>query len=60
MPQKNNHDFKGKYPYVCVGTLVSIRITGFFCREAAFQNMKKRTKVYMGIKIVVDRQLNSS
>ena len=41
MPQKGNHDFKEKYPYVRVGTLVAMRITDIlikdscFCREAA-------------------------
>ena len=27
MLQMRNHDFKEKYPYTCVGTLVSMRIT---------------------------------
>ena len=27
MLEKSNHDFKGKYPHVCVGTLVSMHIT---------------------------------
>ena len=27
MPQKSDNDFKGKYPYVRVGTLVSMHIT---------------------------------
>ena len=33
-----------KYPYVHVGTLVSIRVTDIlvFCREAAFENKKKK------------------
>ena len=26
-PEKINHDFSKKYPYVCTGTLVSMRIT---------------------------------
>ena len=30
MPQKSNHYFKEKYPYVHVGTLVSTRATDIF------------------------------
>ena len=45
--QKSNHEFQEKYPHVCVGTLVSERITDIltknscFCSKAAFQNTKK-------------------
>ena len=36
MPQKNNHDFKGKYPYVRVGTLVSMRIKDILNKNTLF------------------------
>ena len=42
MPKKSNHDFKEKYPYVRMGTLVSMYIkdiltkTTFFSRGTAF------------------------
>ena len=34
MPQKSNHDFKEKYPYVRVDTLVSLRITNILTKIA--------------------------
>ena len=59
-PRKSNHYFKIKYPYVCVGTLVSMRITDimtknscfFFCHKAAFGKEAKTI-------IVVDTSLHS-
>ena len=47
MPLENNHDFKEKYPYVCMGTLVSIRFAdiltknnvGFFCPNIHFSKI---------------------
>ena len=35
MLQKSNHDFKEKCPYVCVGTLVSMRITDVLTKKTA-------------------------
>ena len=44
MPKKNNQDFKEKYTYVHVGTLVSMRIryifTAVFYRGTAFYHTK--------------------
>ena len=37
MPQKSNLDFRGKYPYVCVGTHVSMRIKdGYYDQKKLF------------------------
>ena len=48
-PQNNNHDFKEKYPYVRVGTLVFICITKIavlFC-AAVLQYTKKTHNTYV-------------
>ena len=43
MPQKSNHDFKGKYPYIRVCALVGIHDQNIiFCRGAAILGYEKR------------------
>ena len=36
MPQKGKHDFKGKYPYVRVGTLIPLCIKDISTKKAVF------------------------
>ena len=36
MTQKNNHDFEEKHPYVCVGTLVLMRMRDILTKKLFF------------------------
>ena len=48
MPQKSEHDFMGKYPYVCAGTLVPMHILVIMTKNSSFPVTGQRFRIRKG------------
>ena len=57
MPQRSNQNFRDKYPYVCVGTLISMRIRDILTKKHNFFVMRQLFKIQKR-QIVIENLVN--